>query len=76
MKMKEKRKEENNVKRRTFRLREDAEGVMMEHQAELEHIMRSDRDSLKKLQKVMQLFKTTQAQLWDLQKWGSVSLDV
>ena len=76
MKMKEKRKEENNVKRRKFRLREDAERVMMEHQAELEKIMPSDRDSLRKLQKVMQLFKTTQAQLWDLQRYWSVSLDV
>ena len=62
-------------KRKKFRLREDAERVMMEHQAELEKIMHSDRDSLRKLQKVMQLFKTTQAQLWDLQRYGSVSLE-
>lgn len=69
-------KEQNNVKRRKkFRLAPKAEGVMMEHQAELERIMHSDRDSLKKLQKVMQLFKVTQAQLWELQKWGSVSLE-
>jgi len=63
-------------KRRKFRLREDAEGVMIEHQAELERIMHSDQDSLKKMQQALELFKTTQLRLRELQKYGSVSLDV
>jgi len=62
-------------KRRKFRLREDAERVMIEHQNELERIMHSDRDSLKKMQQALELFKVTQLRLRELQRYGSVSLD-
>lgn len=64
------------AKRRKFRLREDAEKVMIEHQNELEHIFHSDQDTLKKMQRAHELFKNTQARLRELQRYGSVSLDV
>ena len=47
---------------------------MIEHQDELEGIMHSDQDTLRKLQKARELFKTTQARLRLLQKYGSVGL--
>ncbi len=64
------------AKRRKFRLAPKAERVMQEHQAELERIFHSDQDTLGKLQRAHELFKNTQAQLWDLRQYGSVSLDV
>jgi len=72
--MKERRKRTLR-KRRKFRLSPKAERVMIEHQNELERIMNSDQDSLKKMQQVLQLFKTTQLRLRELQRWGSVSLE-
>lgn len=49
---------------------------MIEHQNELERIFHSDQDTLKKMQRAHELFKNTQAQLWDLRRYGRVSLDV
>ena len=64
------------AKRRKFRLMPKAGRIMIEHQNELERIMHSDQDSLKKMQQVLEQFKVTQLRLRELQKWGSVSLDV
>ncbi len=63
-------------KRRKFRLAPKAERIMIEHQNELERIFHSDQDTLKKMQRAHELFKNTQAQLWDLRRYGRVSLDV
>jgi len=63
-------------KRKKFRLAPKAERVMIAHQDELERIFHSDLDTLQKMKQAHELFKTTQLRLRELQKWGSVSLDV
>jgi len=50
--------------------------VMEEHDAQLDRIMDSDVDSLKKMQRVLNQFNVTHSRLRELQRWGSVSLDV
>lgn len=49
--------------------------VMTEHDLELERIMDSNADSLKKMQRVLNQFKVTQSRLREVQRWGSVSLE-
>jgi len=63
-------------KRKKFRLMPKAERVMIEHQNELERIMHSDQDTLRKMRQALELFKTTQLRLRELKRYGSVSLDV
>ena len=48
---------------------------MAEHDAELERIIDSDVDSLKKMQRVLNQFNVTHSRLKELQRWGSVGLD-
>jgi len=63
------------AKRKKFRLSPQAERVMIEHQDQLERIMRSKRDLRTRLLLLVDQFDVTQGRLRELQRWGSVSLD-